>query len=609
MNRKLIFSAAIVALGALGSWGVFLLGFQLFYIVVLILLLAIVSLLGVVIFLARDSHRSDRQRQQEEQKKSVLRNKNVLNRMNSQGEILRKLQSKQLESVKNDDKRFKLITARLERLERFQLEIVQSGERHLEHSETVSSDLEKIQNGGLQTQKLFKDSGKTQVSTFNAIASEFREALSSELEPILRALEIGAQRQTTFFDSLRNILEDLEGTQLSESRTENDVAVELKHLKGLKGGIPESLNENKVLLDSYLAEFLNGEILQANLRAHSDRVYDETRRQSEALANLGLQLDGIGETLQERSNMEAKTDLAGVESRIAVLSDKLLELKVQVESYNSWNLSNLSTQFSIFHSKVSNTLDSKIQPLKADEILQPISKSISDLEIELSSRMDANKENLFYKLQIAMYEETQEVEALLRLVTKIEPRSVMPSLGRWAIDAKSMLQLVNVFETLNPQFVVEIGSGTSSIWLGYLAERSGAKVVSVEHEESFAKRTTELVIEHSLEDSVQVKHAPLSDVEINGETHAWYETDFIESLGQIDLLFVDGPVGSSSKKARYPALPLLAEKLSPYAVVILDDTHRKDEEEIAEDWATEYSLVRNDHSMSRLAILKKKTSM
>src|SRR5699024_6847177 len=188
-----------------------------------------------------------------------------------------------------------------------------------------------------------------------------------------------------------------------------DVAVELKQLIGLKDGILESLNENKVLLDSHLADFLNGEILQANLQAHSDRVYDETRRQGEAIANLGVQLDGLGLALQERSNMEPKTDLAGVESRIAALSDKLLELKVQVESYNSWNLSNLSTQFSNLHSKVSNTLDSKIQPLKADEILQPISKSISDLEIELSSRMESNTEKLFYKLQLAMYEAPQEV--------------------------------------------------------------------------------------------------------------------------------------------------------------------------------------------------------
>src|SRR5699024_5214599 len=112
------------------------------------------------------------------------------------------------------------------------------------------------------------------------------------------------------------------------------------------------------------------------------------------------------------------------------------------------------------------------------DILDPIEKSLETLEKDLRSSFFKGNQSLFNKLQIAMYDETQETEALLHLQSRIEPRAVLPSLGRWAMDAKSMLQLVDLFDEVKPKLVVEIGSGTSSVWLGYLAEEGHAQVVS-----------------------------------------------------------------------------------------------------------------------------------
>jgi hypothetical protein len=53
-------------------------------------------------------------------------------------------------------------------------------------------------------------------------------------------------------------------------------------------------------------------------------------------------------------------------------------------------------------------------------------------------------------------------------------------------------------------------------------------------------------------------------------------------------LVVDGPPGFVHASARYPALPLLREKLSPHAIVIMDDYKRDDEKAIVDKWTSDY---------------------
>ena len=48
---------------------------------------------------------------------------------------------------------------------------------------------------------------------------------------------------------------------------------------------------------------------------------------------------------------------------------------------------------------------------------------------------------------------------------------------------------------------------------------------------------------------------------------------------------VDGPEGGEDSNGRYPALDVLLSKLSPKAIVILDDVKRDGERRLAEDFA------------------------
>jgi hypothetical protein len=61
----------------------------------------------------------------------------------------------------------------------------------------------------------------------------------------------------------------------------------------------------------------------------------------------------------------------------------------------------------------------------------------------------------------------------------------------------------------------------------------------------------------------------------------------------IDLLVVDGPpaFAAGQDMSRYPALPVLRERLAPGATVVLDDIERPGEQEVLRRWEGEFGLV------------------
>ena len=53
------------------------------------------------------------------------------------------------------------------------------------------------------------------------------------------------------------------------------------------------------------------------------------------------------------------------------------------------------------------------------------------------------------------------------------------------------------------------------------------------------------------------------------------------------MLVIDGPPGFLQKHSRYPALPMLNERLAEYCAVFLDDAAREDEQELVRRWLKE----------------------
>ncbi len=196
----------------------------------------------------------------------------------------------------------------------------------------------------------------------------------------------------------------------------------------------------------------------------------------------------------------------------------------------------------------------------------------------------------------------RQIEALQNLYAVAGVDRPMPQTRGWASSPDLLLLLANLVEREQPSLIVECGSGTSTLWLAMVLRRFEIKgrVVALEHQESYVETVRGLVDRHGLADVVDVRHAPLEHVEVNGEAFQWYARESWTDLEGIDLLFVDGPPGDLGAHARLPALPLLVAQLHPDAVVVLDDMIRTDEQEVLAEWLRDYP----DYAAERVRLEK-----
>lgn len=153
------------------------------------------------------------------------------------------------------------------------------------------------------------------------------------------------------------------------------------------------------------------------------------------------------------------------------------------------------------------------------------------------------------------------------------------------MNPTGLLWLTHLVERTRPSLIVECGSGTSTVWLGLALRRNGhGRLVSLENHPDYLVRTTGFVAAHGLSEIVEVRGSALVDTETPRGSMSWYGLPE-ELPSGIDLLIVDGPPGQTGSHARYPALPVLRDRLSPGATVVLDDTGRHPEQDILQFWA------------------------
>jgi predicted O-methyltransferase YrrM len=185
----------------------------------------------------------------------------------------------------------------------------------------------------------------------------------------------------------------------------------------------------------------------------------------------------------------------------------------------------------------------------------------------------------------------QQAEELDRVYAKLEGRAALPPMRRWALSPDLAAILVDLIEEHSPGFVVELGSGSSTIVMARALERFGkpdAAIRSVDHEASFADISRGRVDREGLATRAEVVHAPLQSIATPWGPATWYDPAAFAGLPPIDLLVVDGPPESTGPFARRPALGVLAEHLAPGAVIVVDDASRPDERAMVADWQAAY---------------------
>jgi hypothetical protein len=182
----------------------------------------------------------------------------------------------------------------------------------------------------------------------------------------------------------------------------------------------------------------------------------------------------------------------------------------------------------------------------------------------------------------------EQLEAMTQILNLVKLRMPLPKLRGGAASPDLLLVLFREIVSKHPEILVECGAGTSTIWIGYILEQIGhGQLITLEHDEIWAQRTRNWIIQHGLESRVRVIDAPLVSYATENRTVIWYDKDsFIRYLVKpVEFLFVDGPIGVVDSYARYPALSLLRESISSDCTIVLDDTNRKGERETALKWA------------------------
>lgn len=262
----------------------------------------------------------------------------------------------------------------------------------------------------------------------------------------------------------------------------------------------------------------------------------------------------------------------------------------------------LSLQRRLMHQqRTAEALTRELARFRADAEGLPRSRDPRQTVLEGIERMQRRQHKQAIKQQ---QRQTQQVEALLELYARVKPTAPMPPAGLTALNPNALLELWHLVQQARPGLVVELGSGTSTVWIGYALAEFGGRLVSVEHDSTYAEVTRQHVRRHGLEQHVEVRDAPLSGLELGERKFVWYDANTFADLSGIEFLLVDGPPGNTCPHARLPALPVLEERLAPRCTVILDDARRTDEQEILESWEDSVKTVtREPGTQVRMAVL------
>jgi predicted O-methyltransferase YrrM len=162
----------------------------------------------------------------------------------------------------------------------------------------------------------------------------------------------------------------------------------------------------------------------------------------------------------------------------------------------------------------------------------------------------------------------------------------------FAIEEKFANYLINLIFLEKPLNIIELGSGLSTLLILKAAEKIGytPNFISFDSDEYFLSETkNRLDSESILESSVKLIFSPIVDIDLFDKRYKWYSIHGNNiNLDKLDLIVIDGPVGTLCKNSRYPALHFFKKYIKKGTIVILDDANRLDEKEIVELWRKEF---------------------
>lgn len=164
----------------------------------------------------------------------------------------------------------------------------------------------------------------------------------------------------------------------------------------------------------------------------------------------------------------------------------------------------------------------------------------------------------------------------------------------WSMRPAAIATVINEIQLKQRQVVVELGSGTSTVFLAQALVGTGGHLVSIEHDPEWAAYVSGLLERAGLGDVARVEVMALVPLDMPvGVTRwrhpaTWYDVAHLRTVvpDNIDMLVVDGPPAGDEPDVliRAPAVFALASRLASDYTIVLDDIDRAAERETVRRW-------------------------
>jgi hypothetical protein len=184
----------------------------------------------------------------------------------------------------------------------------------------------------------------------------------------------------------------------------------------------------------------------------------------------------------------------------------------------------------------------------------------------------------------------------LSLLNQVFQTSYLP-FTKFSLRPTCLAMILNDLVINRRTTILEFGTGITTLAIARLIRnnRLGARLFSIEHDESWFRLIAGQLKSERLDDLVELIYAPLIPCRRALDGNHWYDGAILEDRLQgcrPDLVVVDGPPAykESARRARYPALPFLYGRLAAAFSIYLDDVDRDGEKQVMEKWSAEYTL-------------------
>lgn len=401
----------------------------------------------------------------------------------------------------------------------------------------------------------------------------------------------------------------------------NEKICEAKNLEDTQHRLNTKLQEVETELASAKEALQSSQSQNKELVQQKDKAVDalsqkdeELTSKNDALSALSSKFAYAQDDLEEQKKWHA-THKERAEKYLAELekSKSTAQKAQQLESDLNAQIK-VNAELKDELSTLKKQLDAAIESTKVNNTaLETITEQFKHMQQDALADL---KSKVYWKIDKGLNNAVKQVESFIGVQRFLEKGEISMEFHGWPISSDIALYLLGQIKERDYDLIIEFGSGTSTQLFAKAMEFKGGQksktadvpslktsdsddisiyrsVVTFEHNKKYFEKTQKLLKQKELLSIVNLVHAPLIDIESNGESFLYYDCEtelnniaskFAKHSAKI-LVLVDGPPGSTCPLARLPALNKLLNALGHHQLdIILDDSNRAEEKAIIAKW-------------------------